>query len=106
MSELKEIIKNSTRYNEFTLLDEPASFKELFKDENFDYVQLHSTQIFSYKDGTKDIVGFCGVFSWKDNVVKSLDGDLYNDSVTVLGYERFTTQDGSICIDILVGDNW
>lgn len=35
MSELKEIIKNSDRYNEFTLLDKPISFKELFKDEKF-----------------------------------------------------------------------
>lgn len=106
MNELKEIIKNSTRYNEFTLLDEPVSFKELFKNENFDCVQLHSTQILTCKDGTKDIVGFCGAFSWINNVVKSLDGDSYNDSFAVLGYKRFVSQDENNCIDILVGDDW
>ena len=104
--ELKEIIKNSDRYSEFTLLDEPIPFKDLFKDENFDCVQLHSAQIFSYKNGIKDIVGFCGAFSWMNNVIKSLDGDSYNDSVAVLGYERFTIKDKNNCIDTLVGDDW
>lgn len=106
MNELKEIIKNSTRYNEFTLLDEPVSFKEMFKNENFDCVQLHSAQILTRKDGTKDIVGFCGAFSWINNVVKSLDGDSYNDGFAVLGYKRFVSQDENNCIDILVGDDW
>lgn len=106
MSELKEIIKNSDRYNKFTLLDEPISFEELFKDENFDCVQLHSTHIFSYKNGVQDIVGFCGVFSWINNDIKSLDGDSYSDNFKVIGYERFTTQDKDKCIDILVDDDW
>lgn len=106
MNELKEIIKNSDRYNKFTVLSTPISFKELFKNENFDCVQLHSTHIFSDKNGVKDIIGFCGVFSWIDNMIKPLDGDSYNDNFTVLGYERFSTQNENNCIDILVGDDW
>ncbi len=84
----------------------PISFKELFKNENFDCVQLHSTHIFSDKNGVKDIIGFCGVFSWIDNIIKPLDDDLYNDSLKVLGYERFSTQDENNCIDILIEDDW
>lgn len=106
MNELKEFIKNSDRYSKFTLLNEPIPFKELFKDKNFDCVQLHSAQTFTYKNGTKDIVGFCGVFNWTDNTIKPLDGDSYNDNFTVLGYERFSTQNKNNCIDILVGDDW
>lgn len=106
MNELKEIIKNSDRYNKFTVLSTPISFKELFKNENFDCVQLHSTHIFSDKNGVKDIIGFCGVFSWIDNIIKPLDGDSYNDSLKVLGYERFSTQDENNCIDILIEDDW
>lgn len=106
MNELKEIIKNSNKYNDFKLLDKPASFKELFNDEKFDGVQLHSTQIVSYDNGTKDIIGFCGAFSWRDNAVKSLDGDSYNDNFIVVGYKRFESQDGDKCIDILVGEDW
>lgn len=106
MNELKEIIKNSDRYSEFTLLNEPIPFKKLFKDKNFDCVQLHSAQIFTYKNGTKDIVGFCGVFNWMNNTIKPLDGDSYNDNFMVLGYERFSTQNKNNCIDILVGDDW
>lgn len=106
MNELKEIIKNSNKYNGFKLLDKPVSFKELFNDEKFDCVQLHSTQIVSYDNDTKDIIGFCGAFSWIDNVIKSLDGDSYSDSFIVIGYKRFEFQDSDKCIDILVGEDW
>lgn len=106
MNALKEIIKNSNKYSDFILLNKPASFKELFNDEKFDCVQLHSTQIVSYDNDTKDIIGFCGAFSWIDNVVKSLDGDSYNDNFIVVGYKKFESQDGDKCIDVLVGDDW
>ena len=43
--ELKDILIKSDRYKDFILLDKPIIFKELFKDEDFDVVQLHSTQI-------------------------------------------------------------
>lgn len=106
MNELKEIIKNSNKYNGFKLLDKPAPFKELFNNEKFDCVQLHSTQIIFYDNGTKDIIGFCGAFSWIDNIVKSLDGDSYNDDFIVVGYKRFESQDGDKCIDVFVGEDW
>lgn len=102
------IIKNSDRYKEFILLDESISFDKLFKNENFDSVQLHSTQIIKYKDGTESIVGFCGAFEWRDNKLTSLDGDLYSESTEVLGYHEFKfTEQGSLKsgLDILV-DAW
>ena len=60
--ELKELILSKDRYNDFTILDNPVSFKDLFKDRDYDVVQVHDTTLFSYEDGEKDIVGFSGVF--------------------------------------------
>ena len=98
--ELKEILDKSGRYSEFVFLDEAKPFNELFKDEEFDCVQTHSTQIFDYGDGEKDICGFNGQFAWKNNELTSLDGDSYDD----IGYEKFTNEEYDVKsgIDILV----
>lgn len=103
---LKEILVNSDRYRYYILLDKPVKFNELFKDKDIDCVQVHSTQIVSYPGG-KDIVGFCGQFSWEDNEIKSLDGDNYSPHMTVFGYTWFENKEEGIKIgvDILVGDN-
>lgn len=105
--ELKNILVNSDRYKDFTLLDKPVKFNELFKDKDIDCVQVHSTQIISYSGG-KDIVGFCGQFSWKDNKIKSLDGDNYSPHMTVFGYTWFENKEEGIKIgvDILIGNDW
>ena len=109
MDELKNILKNSYRYSHFTLLDDTVPFNELFKDQNFDLVQVHSTELIgSNTNSDKDIVGFCGIFEWKNNTLKSLDGDSYNESMNVIGYETITNEKENITagIDILVGNDW
>lgn len=102
--ELKEILDKSGRYSEFVFLDEAKPFNELFKDEEFDCVQTHSTQIFDYGDGEKDICGFNGQFAWKNNELTSLDGDSYDDAMLVIGYEKFTNEEYDVKsgIDVLV----
>ena len=118
----KEVIKNIERYKGFTILDEPIPFSKFAKNKEYDVVQVHLTQVIDigttdengfHFDGY-DIVGFAGVFEWKSNTLKSLDGDTYNKNMNVLGYSRFYTavrnDDGKIinqqCLDILVGDDW
>lgn len=103
-----DIIKKEDRYKDFTILEKPIKFKDLFKDVDFDVVQLHSTQVYELKNGEKDIVGFCGLFKWKNNKIKPLDGDSYYDGFTVIGYEKFTNEEDGINsgIDLLVGDDW
>lgn len=83
-------------------------FNQLFKNEDFDVVQLHSAEIFEYKNGTKDFVGFCGVFEWKNNCIEPLDGDSYCDKFKVIGYEKFINEEENVKngIDILVGEDW
>lgn len=103
--ELYNIIKNLDRYKNFLFLINPIPFNKLFKDKDFDCVQLHSTQIF----GEKDIVGFCGSFLWKDNKLKPLDGDSYLEDVEVIGYDFFSYNENEMIkrgIDILAGNNW
>lgn len=107
--ELKDVLKASDRYKKFTLPDKPACFKDMFKGRDFDVVQLHSTQIIDIGDGKKDIVGFCGAFEWHNNKITSLDGDAYNDSFNVLGFEEFNYEENNIQlkgINVLVGNDW
>ena len=107
LNELRDILSNSERYKSFTMLSEPKPFNELFKDKNFDCVQLHSTQIYECGD-KKNIVGFCGTFSWKDNFLESLDMDAYSESVEVIGYEYFNNENAGIKkgVEILVEEEW
>jgi hypothetical protein len=105
--ELKEIISTLERYKDFTILDNPVIFSDLFVNKNIDVVQLHSTQIINMDDH-KDIVGFCGQCEWKNNQIKSLDGDSYSDNMKVYGYEWFSNEEEGIRVgvDILVGEDW
>lgn len=107
MTKLKEIIRNSDRYKDFIILDKPMVFKDLFINKNIDVVQLHSTQTYDIPGG-KDIVGFCGVCEWKNNQLKSLDGDSYTPNMLVLGYSWFSNEEEGVNVglDILVGENW
>ena len=99
------IAKNSKRYKDFTFFDKPQDkpvpFDELMKDENIDCVQVYSLQTYEC-EGHKDIVGFSGVFEWKNNTLKSIDGDTYNPECLVYGYLWFKTKDGERGLDILV----
>ncbi len=103
---IKSIIQNSTRYNDFTLLDKPIKFSTLFKNKDYEVVQVHSTEPIIIENKTVDIVGFCGVFSWIGNNLKPLDQDIYNKDVLVLGYNEFKNGYTENCIDILVGNDW
>lgn len=99
--ELKNILLNSCRYRNFILLQDPKPFSVLFKDVNFKCVQLHSTSIYNCENGGKNIVGFSGQFSWENNVLESLDGDIYSEDMMVLGCEYLKNG-----LDILVGEEW
>lgn len=95
---LKERLKGSEQYKDFTFLTTPVPFKELMSNENFDIVQTHCVQ----PVGDNDIIGFCGVFSWRDNVLTSLDSDTYSEDSLVYGYMRFTTECDETALDILI----
>ncbi len=97
--ELKDLLKNLERYKDFTLLDEAVAFNKFFADEDIPMVQIHdTTTIGSDHD---DILGFCGVFTWKNNKIQALDGDTYTTDMQVIGYNWFGS-DGHKFLDILV----
>ena len=102
-----DIAKKMERYKNFKFLNEGNKFNEYFADKEFDIVQIHSTESF-IPNNSDDVnfVGFCGKFSWKNNKLESLDGDTYNESVEVIGYKEFETNDYKKYIDILVGVDW
>jgi len=95
---LKSIVKNNERYQDFILLETPVRFKDMQANVDAKVVQLHSIELC----GENDIVGFCGVFSWKNNKLTSLDGDCYSDETPVYGYSWFRDEEGDECLDILV----
>lgn len=103
----KEIVTDSERYQNFTILDEPMSFKEFATDHgDIDLVQIHSTEVMN---GCDDIIGFVGQCRWVNNTLESIDGDTYTENMAVLGYEWFYSMSGEYsgeCLDILVGDDW
>lgn len=102
MINLKKLIKNNPRYKDFTLLECPVRFKDMQADNDIQLVQLHSIA----ECEPNDVVGFCGVCSWTNNELKSLDGDSYSDEMLVYGYSWFTNEEENItkAIDILVLD--
>lgn len=104
MQDWKSIVKRNERYKDFIILDKPATFREMFSNQNIPIVQLHSVQVYGYKQ-VQDIVGFCGVFKWEGNEFISIDGDSYAEDMTVYGYSWFTNGCNK-CLDILVGDDW
>jgi hypothetical protein len=112
MSELKEMMENTKyavehdkRYEGFTIMDKPTPFKNLFKNEDLDVVQLHTA---ARVDNTNFIIGFCGCFEWKNNEIRPLDHDSYSSNTTVYAYSRFSTNHNKSlnAIDIIVGNDW
>lgn len=102
IAEIKEIVSNNDRYEGLTWLDESLPFNELFKNKDIDVVQPHSSQIYEYDDGTKDIIGFFGAFRWSNNECISLDGDIYSKDCRVIAYEWFECEDGTAGLDVLL----
>ena len=87
--------KNLPRYEDFIEI-KPTPFNILFKDRDFETVQLHSIEPLN---DLSDIIGFVGAISWLNNELKSLDGDSYYPEMLVYGYKE--TDEG---LDILVKD--
>ena len=93
-----EQCKAMKRYCTFTYLNKPVWFDEFFKNKNYSRVQLHDMTPIG---NTGEIVGFCGVAKWENNILSPLDGDCYTPRMRVYGYEEFTLNDEK-CLDILV----
>jgi len=93
---------SNDRYKDFVYLDKPQEFCELFKNQNFDLVQVHD--ITSVGD---DIVGFAGQFKWQNNELIPLDHDSYTSHMSVWGYEKFVLDNDNELkgLDIL-SDDW
>ena len=89
-----------TKYRDFKVLEKATSFNEIFKDVNIPKVSVHSLQVAS-----NGIVGFCGWFKWKDNIIIPGDGDSYNPKMKVIAYKKYHLE-GEDRIAILVGDDW
>ena len=105
MKDWKEVVKTDTRYEDFTILDEPKRFCEMFANQNIPCVQLHSIQTFDI-ECKQYLVGFCGCFEWKNGKVIPLDGDSYTKNTMVYGYQWFRATETESYLDILVGEEW
>lgn len=70
------------------ILDHPVSFRNLFRDQNFDRVEIHC---FALGDAF-----FCGAFKWDSNRIISLDGDCYSDDMLVFGYNEFVNESHNV----------
>ena len=102
----EELLKNPL-YKNYTLMDKPLKFSELFRDQNFEVVELIS--IIRLASESMDKCGrFCGSFGWIDNNLRSLDGDSYNSDMMVYGYMFFENSEACIIngLSILVGSDW
>jgi hypothetical protein len=98
-----ELIKNDDKYKHFTFLDKPVLFNELFKDKDYERVQINDANYYELDD-EKKLFGFCGVFEWKNNELAPLDYDSYTEEMPVIAYKEFYS-DGEKCLDILV-ESW
>ncbi len=105
ISKLRNIIEKEERYKDFTFLEKPMPFNIVFKNTDISTVQVHSSQIIE-QDDYVGLVGFCGVFSWKDNKLTPLDGDSYNEKMSILGFSWFKDDKGNRCLDVLAGNDW
>ena len=101
MNNWREAIRKDERYKDFKILPYPMSFDVLFERDNIPVVQVHSVHMV-----LEDVIlGFCGQFKWEGKKLTSLDGDSYNEQMTVLGFNWFD-YDGEKCLDILVDNDW
>ena len=79
----RDIIESDKRYNDFTIVDDPVRFTEMFAGQDISYVE-----VFSIWNLSGEPAGyFCGAFQWKDNDIISLDGDSYEDDMVVYAYK-------------------
>ncbi len=103
--ELKDFINHDDRYRGFCWLHEPQKFKDFFRGNNIDVVQVHTCEpVYNDKNEIIAIVGFCGIFKWHRNILTPLDGDSYSDETLVYGFNFFGDEETRL--DILVGNDW
>ena len=95
----RSVLKSIDRYKDFTIFDKPQTFSKLYAGQEFSTIKVHSIELIG---NDSSIIGFCGVFSWKDDVITPLDGDCYNRNMTIYGCSTYP--DG--VLNLLVGDDW
>lgn len=99
--DIKKIAFEEDRFKSHIFLDDPIPFSELFKDKNINVVDVYS--IYSEDIGFV----FSGTFRWKNNDIRSLDGDTYNRGMLVYAYKFYESKDKDISgLSILVGTDW
>ncbi len=98
-----DVVRKNERYKDFTYLEKPIPFQELYKNKELPLVQVHDIE---WEQGMKGFAGFCGSFSWKDGVITPEDHDTYNENMLVYGYHEFETQDEERGLDILTDHDW
>lgn len=92
---LEHFWKGLVKYQDFIEI-EPTPFNILFKDKNYETVQLHDLTPLNDRS---DVLGFVGSFSWNENKLTPLDGDSYYSEMLVYGYKETDET-----LDILVKD--
>ncbi len=107
--ELKDFICQDERYKGFVWPEKPVEFNKFFANQSFDVVQVHTCEP-CFDDAGKiiAIVGFCGLFEWKHNILRPLDHDSYSDHPVVYAFSFFEKKEHGIQngLNILVGDDW
>lgn len=86
------------RYKDFTYLETPIEFCNLFEHCDYDVVQVHDMTPCG-----DSIIGFAGQFKWQNNEITPLDGDSYTSHMTILGYNEFNSN-GLKCLDVFTED--
>ncbi len=87
-AKLKMILNKNERYKDFIHLDTPTPFSTWAKGKEYETVQVHDSSVFEF-DGQEGILGFVGVFTWKNDTLSPLDGDVYDPDMPVIAYEEF-----------------
>lgn len=93
----REELLQDAQFKDYTILDTPQKFSELFCDQDYIVVELVNT--IKLVDDEKVLYGngrFQGSFMWLNNEVMSLDGDSYEPDMTVYGYMEFSNQEEGI----------
>lgn len=94
-----EKLKKRDKYILYAFPDKPTPFCELFKERNFEVVDV--LIIYSEDDAT-----YAGSFKWEFGKIISLDGDTYNENMKVYGYKIFSHDMDSLGLSIIVGTDW
>lgn len=105
----REELMQDVRFKDYTILDTPQKFSELFRNQDYLIVELVNTiklvvdEKVLYGNGR-----FEGSFMWINNEIMSLDGDSYDPDMTIYGYMEFSNMEEGVekGLTILVGNDW